>query len=101
MTKIYENDIELWVIELLEKQGYTYLSPDDQEVERPDLHDVILRGRLEQAVARLRLEAEHVALLVVRQEGDLAERLAEIGAAFPQRRHLIEIELDAGTRGAK
>ena len=53
MTKIHENDIELWVIELLEKQGYKYLSPDDQELERPDLHEVILRGRLEQAIERL------------------------------------------------
>ncbi|AKM77758.1 MAG: Type I restriction-modification system restriction subunit [Candidatus Wolfebacteria bacterium GW2011_GWC2_46_275] len=53
MTKIYENDIELWVIEILEKQGYAYLSPDDQEIERPDLREVILRGRLEQAVARI------------------------------------------------
>ncbi|EKD86155.1 MAG: hypothetical protein ACD_37C00442G0006, partial [uncultured bacterium] len=48
MTKIYENDIELWVIGMLEKQGYAYLSPDDQELERPDLREVILRGRLEQ-----------------------------------------------------
>lgn len=53
MTKIYENDIELWVIEMLEKEGYLYLSPDDQEVERPDLREVVLRGRLEQAVAKL------------------------------------------------
>ncbi|NQV93358.1 type I restriction endonuclease subunit R [Candidatus Kaiserbacteria bacterium] len=53
MTKIYEDDIEKWVIELLEKEGYVYLSPQEQEVERPDLKEVILKGRLEQAVARL------------------------------------------------
>ncbi len=53
MTKIYESDIELWVIELLEKQGYTYLSPEEQEAERPDMREVVLRGRLSEAVARL------------------------------------------------
>lgn len=53
MTKIYESDIELWVIELLEKQGYAYLSPEEQETERPDMREVVLRGRLEQVVARL------------------------------------------------
>lgn len=53
MTKIYESDIELWVIEMLEKQGYTYLSPDEQEPERGDLHEVVLAGRLRTAVGRL------------------------------------------------
>lgn len=53
MTKIYESDIELWLIELLEKQGYTYLSPEEQEAERPDMREVVLRGRLSEAVARL------------------------------------------------
>ncbi|MCW9054637.1 MAG: type I restriction endonuclease subunit R [Candidatus Pacebacteria bacterium] len=53
MTKIYESDIELWVIELLEKQGYVYLSPEEQEAERPDMREVVLRTRLTEAVARL------------------------------------------------
>lgn len=53
MTKIYENDIELWVIEMLEAEGYTYLSPDDQEVERPDLREVVMVERLKNAVAKL------------------------------------------------
>lgn len=53
MTKIYESDIELWVVELLEKQGYTYLSPDEQEPERGDLREVVLAGRLRAAVGRL------------------------------------------------
>ncbi len=53
MTKIYESDIENFCIELLEKQGYTYLSPEEQEVERADLSDVVLRGRLKMAIDKL------------------------------------------------
>jgi len=53
MTKIYESDIEKLVIELLEIQGYSYLSPEDQEAERENLSDVALRGRLKTAINRL------------------------------------------------
>ncbi len=53
MTKIYESDIENFCIELLEKQGYTYLSPEEQEVERTDLSDVVLRGRLKSSIDKL------------------------------------------------
>ncbi len=53
MTKIYESDIENFCIELLEKQGYTYLSPEEQEIERADLADVVLRGRLKSAIDKL------------------------------------------------
>jgi type I restriction enzyme, R subunit len=50
MSKIYESDVENFVITLLEKQGYTYLSPEDQEEERQDLSDVVLRERLKKAI---------------------------------------------------
>ncbi|MBI2120172.1 MAG: type I restriction endonuclease subunit R [Parcubacteria group bacterium] len=50
---IYESDIEQWVVELLVKEGYTYLSPDDQEPERPDLTEVVLVGRLRSAIEKL------------------------------------------------
>lgn len=53
MTRIYESDIEQWVIETLEQHGYSYLSPDDQEVERPDLREVVLASRLRAAVEKL------------------------------------------------
>ncbi|MCG2688701.1 type I restriction endonuclease subunit R [Candidatus Parcubacteria bacterium] len=56
MNKIYEDDIEKWVLELLEKRGYLYLSPDEQEKERADLREVVLRERLEKAVAKLNPE---------------------------------------------
>jgi type I restriction enzyme R subunit len=50
MIKIFESDVEQMVIETLQSQGYTYLSPEEQEVERPDLSDVILKDRLQQAI---------------------------------------------------
>ena len=53
MSRIYESHIEEWVVELLEKEGYTYLAPEAQEAEREDLHDVVLEQRLRDAVALL------------------------------------------------
>jgi len=53
MTKIYESDIEKLAIELLETQGYLYLSPDKQEAEREGLSDVILKVRLRTAIDKL------------------------------------------------
>ncbi len=56
MTKIFESTIEEFVIELLEHQGFVYLSPEDQESERlsasggVDLSEVVLKGRLQQAI---------------------------------------------------
>ena len=34
MTKIFESTIEEFVIELLQNQGWQYLSPEEQELER-------------------------------------------------------------------
>jgi type I restriction enzyme R subunit len=53
MTKIYESDIEQMVIETLESQGYAYLTPEQQEEERPNLAEVILKDRLREAIDRL------------------------------------------------
>jgi type I restriction enzyme R subunit len=50
MTKIFESDIEKLVCELLEEQGYTYLSPEAQESERQSLGDVLLLDRLKDAI---------------------------------------------------
>ena len=44
MNKIYESDIEQMVIETLASQGYAYLSPEQQEEERPDLAEVVLKN---------------------------------------------------------
>jgi type I restriction enzyme, R subunit len=53
MTKISESQIENFTIELLEKQGYVYLSPEEQETERQNLSNVVLRGRLKSAIDKL------------------------------------------------
>ncbi|MCD4698202.1 MAG: type I restriction endonuclease subunit R [Bacteroidales bacterium] len=50
MTPLYESDIEELCIELLEEQGYNYLSPEDQETERSDLSEVVLKPRLKNAI---------------------------------------------------
>ncbi len=52
-TTIYESDVENFVIELLQNQGYSYLSPEEQERERVSLSDVVLRARLEAAIDKL------------------------------------------------
>ncbi len=51
MTKITESDLENVAIALLEKQGYTCLSADQQG--RENLADVVLLGRLRTAIDKL------------------------------------------------
>jgi type I restriction enzyme R subunit len=53
MNKIYESDVEKFCIELLQTQGYTYLSPEDQEIERDGVVEVVLRERLQTAISNL------------------------------------------------
>jgi len=50
MTKIFESTIEEFVIELLENKGWQYLSPEEQELERPNLGEVVLKNRLKRAI---------------------------------------------------
>ena len=50
MTKIFESTIEEFVIEVLQNQGWQYLGPEDQELERPNLCEVVLKNRLEKAI---------------------------------------------------
>lgn len=57
MSHIYESDVELLAIETLEALGYTYLSPEQQEGERPDLNEVILKDRLIAAVDKINPKA--------------------------------------------
>ena len=33
MTALYESDVEEFAVDLLKKQGYTYLSPEEQALE--------------------------------------------------------------------
>lgn len=72
--KITENDIELWAIEELENLGWKYvhgsvIAPDGEQPERNTFSDVILRGRLQEAIARnnphIPYEAQQEALKVI------------------------------------
>jgi type I restriction enzyme R subunit len=53
MPPIFESDIEQFVIELLEHQGYAYLAPEQQEQERANLGEVVLSKRLKYAIDTL------------------------------------------------
>ena len=50
MTALYESDVEKLAIELLERQGYSYIPPERQKTERDSVSEVVLRNRLETAV---------------------------------------------------
>ena len=71
MTKLTENDIELWAIEELETLGWKYLhgvtiAPDGESPERNSFSDIVLEQRLRSAIQRLNtsipLEAQEEAL---------------------------------------
>ena len=58
MTKITENDIELYTIEEFKRLGFQFLhgpdiSPDGEFPERQAYSDVILKDRLRTAIQRL------------------------------------------------
>jgi type I restriction enzyme R subunit len=53
MTPIFESDIEQFVIELFQKEEFGYLAPEEQEEERKDLNEVVLKERLEKAIDEL------------------------------------------------
>jgi type I restriction enzyme, R subunit len=61
MTKITESNVEDMAIELLESEGWRYLSPEEQEAERLSdmgggLGEVILKDRLRAAIERINPE---------------------------------------------
>lgn len=53
MTHLTESHVEDLAIELLEKQGWKYLSPEDQEAERDSLKETVLKSRLKDAINRI------------------------------------------------
>ena len=54
MPTLYESDVENLCIELLQEQGYSYLSQEKQEAERElDFSQVVLQSRLKSAIKRL------------------------------------------------
>jgi type I restriction enzyme R subunit len=61
MAGIFESNVEEFVIELLQSQGFKYLSPEEQELERPDLSEVVLKKRLRQTIDKLNPDISEVA----------------------------------------
>ncbi len=66
MSRMTENVIEEFCIELLEKQGYEYIyapdiAPDSDNPLRSDFDDVLLSSRLSDAVARINPSIPHEA----------------------------------------
>ncbi len=64
MTKITENEIELFAIELLEKQGFGYLyapdiAPDSESPMRESFEDVILKDKLTTALTSINPALEY------------------------------------------
>ena len=64
MTKITENAIEKFCIELLEKQGYEYIyapdiAPDSDNPLRSSFEEVLLNNRLTDAIARINPSIPH------------------------------------------
>lgn len=64
MTKITESEIETFAINLLERQGYSYLyapniAPDGEAPERSSFDDVVLMERLRHAVHRINPDIDH------------------------------------------
>lgn len=53
MTKIFESSVEEFVIEILQNQGWQYLAPEAQELERANLSEVILKRRFRDAIDRI------------------------------------------------
>jgi len=76
MSIITENDIELYTIEELEKQGFRYvygptIAPDGEQPERQAYHDILLVSRLRTAIQKLNphipSDAQEQALSIVKR----------------------------------
>lgn len=75
MSKIFESTIEEFVIELLGNLGWQYLSPEEQELERPDLTQVIFKDRLKQAIDNLNPNiSQEAKLQALRQTTNLSSQ---------------------------
>lgn len=64
MTKLYEDDIEEYAIDLLKELGYSYvhgsvIAPDGEEQERANYEQVILFDRLKRSLVRINYDLDH------------------------------------------
>ena len=60
MTRIFEDDIEQWMVEALKDQGFTYISPDKLDPDkstdlRVSYHEVAIESYLASALQRINL----------------------------------------------
>jgi len=104
--KIFESTIEEFAIELLQNQGWQYLPPEEQELERASLSEVILKNRLKQAIETINPHlAEEAREQALRQVLNLpSQNLIDNNEAFHRLlTEGIEIEVMGaeGVRGEK
>lgn len=106
MNRIFESTVEEFVIELLQNQGWQYLSPEEQELERPNLSEVVLKNRLKQAIEAINpTTSEEAREQALRQVLNLpSQNLIDNNEAFHRLlTEGIEIEVmgEEGIRGDK
>jgi type I restriction enzyme R subunit len=106
MTRIFESTIEEFVIELLRQQGWKYLAPEEQELERSNLSEVVLKDRLKRAIATINPElSEEAREQALRQVLNLpSQNLIDNNEAFHRMlTEGIEIEImgEEGIKGDK
>jgi len=109
MTKITENEIELFTIELLEKQGFEYIyapniAPDSETPMRESFEDVILKERLTNFLTTINptLEYEQIEYAVKQIERLKTTELLTDNETFHKMLTegiTVEVQKDGVTRG--
>ena len=108
-SEIIEDDIELFAIELLEKQGYDYIyapniAPNSDTPMRESFEDVILKEKLINALASINptLHVEHIKYAVKQIQRLHSTELLSDNEAFHKMLTegiKIEVQKDSATRG--
>ena len=109
MTKITENEIELFAIELLEKQGFEYIyapniAPDSETPMRESFEDVILKEKLQNSLTAINptLEYDLIEYAVKQIERLKSTELLTDNEAFHKMLTegiTVEVQKDGVTRG--
>ena len=109
MTKITENEIELFAIELLEKQGFEYIyapeiAPDSENPMRESFEDVILKDKLTNALTSINpsLEYDQIEYAVKQCQRLKSTELLADNEAFHKMLTegiTVEVQKDGVTRG--
>ena len=109
MTKITENEIELFAIELLEKQGFKYIyapniAPDSETPMRASFEDVILKEKLQNSLTVINptLDYDQIEYAVKQIERLKSTELLTDNEAFHKmiiEGITVEVQKDGVTRG--